>query len=538
MLKLRYRFETSSFLQIALARSLAPWLAGHFDLKLESAGPLLSAPELYGFFSRPLLQSELCLHTGLAFQPDPACANLFWWSGGALPAHEWLLQIDELWSMTPGGAEELKKRYPEKPVHYLPPCLELSHWQTDAPLPAELELEPEQRLLLWQSPTSDGMEAVLKAFIPDALKAPDVVLLLQIDAVSDDFEDGLMEQIAALCEEHGIAEMEQLNIHTLIGPLAPEAWLGLLQRTAVLLNPAEPLLVLAARALGKTVLAPVGLLTTQTGVLLWEDDSEANRQVLRQALELTTSALSDLAAFSVELVGPELQERLNRLPALIDLPTRREKAKAERLNRAAAEREGRKQKYSLFHSDYQADEMQSRRAWHARYAEYFKAVRADVLDIGCGSGIFLEILKEMQIPAFGIDPDPDMVDVCQELGLQALAGDERVLADCVENSLGGIHASHIIEHIDGQRAIAMVENALAALAPGGLLLIRTPNWRNQMVRHEGFWLDITHIRPYPLPLLQQVLKDAGFEVTAAGFEEFGWNDTFIVGRKPLSGEKA
>jgi SAM-dependent methyltransferase len=146
------------------------------------------------------------------------------------------------------------------------------------------------------------------------------------------------------------------------------------------------------------------------------------------------------------------------------LPSRRVQAKAERLQRKEASREGRKQKYSLFHSDYQSDELKARRAWHERYAAYFMTAPGEVVDIGSGSGIFLEILRDAQVPAFGVDPDSDMVDVCRELGLQALPGDERLLADCGENSLGGIHASHIIEHIDGSRAIAMIENALTAPA--------------------------------------------------------------------------
>ncbi|MGE3727615.1 MAG: class I SAM-dependent methyltransferase [Candidatus Sericytochromatia bacterium] len=542
MFTLRYAFDQTCFFDSLLAQNLANALSELLELKLESSNAaqtvILNDAKLYGLFSKPLLQSDFYLHTGPTFQPDPASINLWWGPGSEWPSH--LAAADQRWSFTSTGLSALEKAFPTH-SGTLPMCLDLSNWQNPTAPPSDLELEPGQQMLLWQAAPHAKPEALqaelsmlLATFIPLSAAAPDAVLVLQLAQVSPDFEDQLLANIEQLCQEHQIADPDSLNIHTLIGPLNAEAQQGLLQRSNLLLLPHHPLQALMGRALGKTVLAQPSLVEPQWGCLPWQESAAANRPTLEQALKTPSLALdpAQTQAHSPQTVAQTLFRQLQECYAQIDLPARRSQAKADRQQRKEASREGRKQKYSLFHSDYQSDELKARRAWHERYANYFMAVPGEVVDIGSGSGIFLEILRDAQVPAFGVDPDPDMVEVCRELGLQALPGDERLLADCAENSLGGIHASHIIEHIDGSRAIAMIENALTALRPGGLLVIRTPNWRNATVRQEGFWLDITHVRPYPLPLLEQVLKDAGFEVLSGGFEEFGWNDTFIVGKKP------
>lgn len=543
MFTLRYAFDPGCFFSSLMAQSLAPALAQHCLLKLETSknqSAVLNFPEMYRFLSQPLLQSDFYLHVGPHFTPDACSINLWWGQPPQMPEKGAL--VDQCFSQTDAALPLLHKACPTPSSSHLPVCLEIHDWQNPVPPPADLELEAQQQMLLWQaapqataSAIAADLSALLQAFIPLSASHPDAILVLQLAQVAPTFEDQLLSEIDRLCQEHGIADPESLNIHTLIGPLEAEAQKGLLQRSNLLLLPHHPLQALLGRALGKSVLAEAEQVEAEWGCLPWQSNPTANQTSLKEALSQAATALDSslLEKHSPIKVAQSLSETLTALYEKIDLPTRRAQAKAERLQRKTASREGRKQKYSLFHSDYQSDELKARRAWHERYAAYFMAVPGEVMDIGSGSGIFLEILRDAQVPAFGVDPDPDMVAVCQELGLHALTGDERLLAECAENSLGGIHASHIIEHIDGSRAIAMIENALSALRPGGLLVIRTPNWRNATVRQEGFWLDITHVRPYPLPLLEQVLKDAGFEIRAGGFEEFGWNDTFIVGQKPL-----
>ena len=64
------------------------------------------------------------------------------------------------------------------------------------------------------------------------------------------------------------------------------------------------------------------------------------------------------------------------------------------------------------------------RARLADYVPYF-AGQSNVLDIGCGRGEFLDLLREQGIAAKGLDLNPEMVEVCRARGLDATARDAR-----------------------------------------------------------------------------------------------------------------
>lgn len=93
------------------------------------------------------------------------------------------------------------------------------------------------------------------------------------------------------------------------------------------------------------------------------------------------------------------------------------------------------------------------------------------------------------------------IPVCRQRGLNASVADARSLDGHIED-FDGIHLGHVIEHMDGDAALKLLMRCTNALRPAGLLLIRTPNWENEIVRRGGFWLDLTHVRPYPLELLE------------------------------------
>ena len=52
-------------------------------------------------------------------------------------------------------------------------------------------------------------------------------------------------------------------------------------------------------------------------------------------------------------------------------------------------------------------------------------------------------------------------------------------------------------------------------ASGGRLLVVTPNSRNLIVLSEVFWLDPTHVRPYPRALVERLGRAAGFTTVAS-----------------------
>ena len=73
---------------------------------------------------------------------------------------------------------------------------------------------------------------------------------------------------------------------------------------------------------------------------------------------------------------------------------------------------------------------------------------APVLDIGCGRGEFLALLREAGVEARGIDADADMVAYARGEGLDVEQADALAYLEALEDgSLGGIFAAQVVEHL-------------------------------------------------------------------------------------------
>jgi len=144
------------------------------------------------------------------------------------------------------------------------------------------------------------------------------------------------------------------------------------------------------------------------------------------------------------------------------------------------------------------------------YVEYFKG-QENVLDIGCGRGEFLELLKEAGIQAKGVDLDLDMVLYCRDKGLEVVKEDAfAYLESLPDASLGGIFAAQVIEHLESNRIIQLVKLCHRKLRPGGVLILETPNPQCLMVFAQCFYMDFTHTWPIHPEALKFLLGSQGF----------------------------
>jgi O-antigen chain-terminating methyltransferase len=138
------------------------------------------------------------------------------------------------------------------------------------------------------------------------------------------------------------------------------------------------------------------------------------------------------------------------------------------------------------------------------------AERKNVLDIGCGRGEFLEMMRAMSVPARGIDLSDESVALCRHKGLEAEKADLfEYLADLAEASLDGIFCSQVVEHIAPERLPEMIKLAASRLQRGGVIAIETPNPECLAIFATHFYLDPTHQRPVPHPLLAFYLEEFG-----------------------------
>jgi 2-polyprenyl-3-methyl-5-hydroxy-6-metoxy-1,4-benzoquinol methylase len=149
------------------------------------------------------------------------------------------------------------------------------------------------------------------------------------------------------------------------------------------------------------------------------------------------------------------------------------------------------------------------RAGQRFYLPFF-AGRRDVLDIGCGRGEFLELMRETGVPARGIDLSQESVDVCRGKGLTAETADLfAYLADLPESSLDGIFSAQVVEHLPPERLPEMIRLAASRLDRGGVLAIETPNPECLAIFASHFYLDPTHTRPVPHALLSFYMEEFG-----------------------------
>ncbi|HWB83576.1 MAG TPA: class I SAM-dependent methyltransferase [Bryobacteraceae bacterium] len=143
------------------------------------------------------------------------------------------------------------------------------------------------------------------------------------------------------------------------------------------------------------------------------------------------------------------------------------------------------------------------------YLPHFEG-RLHVLDIGCGRGEFLKMMRDAGISARGIDLSEESVALCRSKGLDAEVADLfHYLADLPEASLDGIFCAQVVEHLPPERLPEMIRLCATRLARNGVIAIETPNPECLAIFATHFYLDPTHTRPVPHPLLAFYLEEFG-----------------------------
>jgi 2-polyprenyl-3-methyl-5-hydroxy-6-metoxy-1,4-benzoquinol methylase len=144
------------------------------------------------------------------------------------------------------------------------------------------------------------------------------------------------------------------------------------------------------------------------------------------------------------------------------------------------------------------------------YAARFRG-SANVVDIGCGRGELLEVFRDANIPAHGIDLNDDSIAICLNKGVAAEKADVfTYLASLQDSTLGGVVCCQVAEHLPPDRLPELIRLAHSKMRVGAMLAIETPNPECLAIFATHFYLDPTHRHPLPPALLSFYLEEAGF----------------------------
>jgi 2-polyprenyl-3-methyl-5-hydroxy-6-metoxy-1,4-benzoquinol methylase len=136
-----------------------------------------------------------------------------------------------------------------------------------------------------------------------------------------------------------------------------------------------------------------------------------------------------------------------------------------------------------------------------------------ILDVGCGTGFFLEVAKEMGWEVYGTEFADNAVEICRNKGIIMQTGPLK--AENYSSEMFDIITSfEVLEHINNP--IEEVTNIHKILRKGGLVYLTTPNF-NALERY--LLKDNYNVIEYPEHLSYYTAKTVNYLFTNNGFKK-------------------
>lgn len=149
--------------------------------------------------------------------------------------------------------------------------------------------------------------------------------------------------------------------------------------------------------------------------------------------------------------------------------------------------------------------------WVDRVMPLFEG-RENILDIGCGTGIFLDQLARSGRLACGVDNNTASVRYARMLGLNVELEDARDFLERSNSEFDAIHCSHFVEHLPVDDLAHCMKLIARALAPGGKVVLVFPDPESIRSQLLGFWRDPDHVRFYHPDIIETMALSVGLEL--------------------------
>jgi 2-polyprenyl-3-methyl-5-hydroxy-6-metoxy-1,4-benzoquinol methylase len=155
----------------------------------------------------------------------------------------------------------------------------------------------------------------------------------------------------------------------------------------------------------------------------------------------------------------------------------------------------------------------ARRQAHRHVADLACRSGGRLLDVGCGNGRLLLMMRSAGWAVEGVEPDPHARAVARRHGLYVREGRFEEL-DLSTASFDAITMDHVLEHL--LAPVTALERCVELLRPGGVLRIATPNLASEgHRRYASDWIGLDAPRHLVLATpaaLRAALERVGFRV--------------------------
>ena len=166
-------------------------------------------------------------------------------------------------------------------------------------------------------------------------------------------------------------------------------------------------------------------------------------------------------------------------------------------------------KYVAFEDQFRGSTEEIRGKF-SEYVSLFSGV-SDVLDVGCGRGEFLALLREAGVSARGVDLNGEMIGAAREEGLDAVCGDALAFVESLPNgSLGGLFTAQVVEHLRPPYLMRLLETAFDKMRSGAPIVIETINPECWLAFFSSYLRDFTHVQPIHPDALAYLVRASGF----------------------------
>ncbi|HAJ35005.1 MAG TPA: hypothetical protein DCL15_04870 [Chloroflexi bacterium] len=170
---------------------------------------------------------------------------------------------------------------------------------------------------------------------------------------------------------------------------------------------------------------------------------------------------------------------------------------------------------------------------HGVYLPLLQGYRR-IVDLGCGLGGFVKLLRDHGFDAYGVDADPQCVADAGALGIPIVESDViSHLRSLTPGSLDAVFSAHLVEHLPYEVVMELIELAFRALRPGGRLLLVTPNPRALVSHLELYTMHFGHVAMYHPNLLAFFMQYSGFVNVDFG-ENHMTSATNVAASSPLA----